>query len=377
MTDPRITKLTLLFTDEKTDATEEVVPDLFSFTYSDKEADQADEISLTLKDETGKWAGSWRPDAGETIRAYIQSIGVSKQKLFCGKFYVDSMRASGSPRICEIRAVSVPLKAPIRRRLVSKAWEKYTLKRIASEIAKKAEISLIFETEEDPEYDRLDQKDESDLAFLTRLCRDAGFSLKVTDDTIVIFDQTRFERMDPICTLELGKADILSWDFQNEQSETYKSCVVSWRDIKKKTRKSAGGYNISLEKPSEKPPAKYDIHLNKIDSSNARKNPAVNTYVYIDPDADDNGQEYKLKKRVTSRAEAERLAKATLRKLNLRKLTGSMTLVGDTRLVAGVVVEVKGFGSFDGRFFVESATHSVSGSGYTTSINVRRVNNKY
>ena len=287
------------------------------------------------------------------------------------------MRASGSPRICEIRAVSVPLKAPIRRRLVSKAWEKYTLKRIASEIAKKAEISLIFETEEDPEYDRLDQKDESDLAFLTRLCRDAGFSLKVTDDTIVIFDQTRFEKMDPICTLELGKADILSWDFQNEQSETYKSCVVSWRDIKKKIRKSVGGYNIDLEKPSTNPPAKYNIDLEKIDSSNARKNPAVNTYVYIDPDADDNGQEYKLKKRVTSRAEAERLAKATLRKLNLRKLTGSMTLVGDTRLVAGVVVEVRGFGSFDGRFFVESATHSVSGSGYTTSINVRRVNNKY
>ena len=84
MTDPRITKLTLLFTDEKTNATEEVVPDLLSFTYSDKEADQADEISLTLKDETGKWAGSWRPDAGETIRAYIQSIGVSKQKLLCG-----------------------------------------------------------------------------------------------------------------------------------------------------------------------------------------------------------------------------------------------------------------------------------------------------
>ena len=147
------------------------------------------------------------------------------------------------------------------------------------------------------------------------------------------------------------------------------------RDIKKKIRKSAGGYNIDLEKPSTNPPAKYNIDLEKIDSSNARKNPAVNTYVYIDPDADDNGQEYKLKKRVTSRAEAERLAKATLRKLNLRKLTGSMTL--DTRLVAGVVVEVRGFGSFDGRFFVESATHSVSGSGYTTSINVRRVNNKY
>lgn len=375
MTDPRETKLTLLFTESKTDATNDVMPDLLSFSYDDREADQADEISLTVKDEKGKWAGSWKPDGGETIRAYIK--GSTCPKLFCGKFYVDSMRVSGSPRVCEIRAVSIPLKAPIRRRLVTKAWENYTLKGILKEIAAKAEIYFYFEVEEDPEYDRLDQKEESDLAFLSRLCQDAGLSIKVTDDTIVIFDQSRYEKMKPACEVELGVSDVLSWDFQTTQSDTYKSCVVSWRDIKKKQRKSAGGYNLDLGKPSDKPPAKYNIDLEKIDDSNASKNPAVNTYVYVDPDADANGQEYKLKRRVTSRAEAERVAKATLRRLNLRSVTGSMTLVGDTRLVAGIVIEVKGFGSFDGNFFIESASHSMSESGYVTTINVRRVNNKY
>ena len=365
----------MLFTESKTDATNDVMPDLLSFSYDDREADQADEISLTVKDEKGKWAGSWKPDGGETIRAYIK--GSTCPKLFCGKFYVDSMRVSGSPRVCEIRAVSIPLKAPIRRRLVTKAWENYTLKGILKEIAAKAEIYFYFEVEEDPEYDRLDQKEESDLAFLSRLCQDAGLSIKVTDDTIVIFDQSRYEKMKPACEVELGVADVLSWDFQTTQSDTYKSCVVSWRDIKKKQRKSAGGYNLDLGKPSDKPPAKYNIDLEKIDDSNASKNPAVNTYVYVDPDADANGQEYKLKRRVTSRAEAERVAKATLRRLNLRSVTGSMTLVGDTRLVAGIVIEVKGFGSFDGNFFIESASHSMSESGYVTTINVRRVNNKY
>ena len=375
MTDPRETKLTLLFTESKTDATNDVMPDLLSFSYDDREADQADEISLTVKDEKGKWAGSWKPDGGETIRAYIK--GSTCPKLFCGKFYVASMRVSGSPRVCEIRAVSIPLKAPIRRRLVPKAWENYTLKGILKEIAAKAEIYFYFEVEEDPEYDRLDQKEESDLAFLSRLCQDAGLSIKVTDDTIVIFDQSRYEKMEPACEVELGVSDVLSWDFQTTQSDTYKSCVVSWRDIKKKKRKSAGGYNLDLEKPSDKPPAKYNIDLEKIDDSNASKNPAVNTYVYVDPNADANGQEYKLKRRVTSRAEAERVAKATLRRLNLRSVTGSLTLVGNTRFVAGIVIKVKGFGSFDGNFFIESASHSMSESGYVTTINVRRVNNKY
>ena len=72
-----------------------------------------------------------------------------------------------------------------------------------------------------------------------------------------------------------------------------------------------------------------------------------------------------------------RIAKATLRKLNLRKMTGSLSLVGDTFLVAGVVIKLKGFGSFDGGFIIESASHSVSTSGYVTSLSVRRVNNNY
>ena len=101
------------------------------------------------------------------------------------------------------------------------------------------------------------------------------------------------------------------------------------------------------------------------------------TYTYVDPDVEDNGQEYQVKKRATSISEAQRIAKATLRKLNLRKMTGSLSLVGDTSLVAGVVINLKGFGSFDGAFIIESASHSVSTSGYVTSLSVRRVNNNY
>ena len=71
------------------------------------------------------------------------------------------------------------------------------------------------------------------------------------------------------------------------------------------------------------------------------------------------------------------MAKATLRKLNLRQTSGSLSLVGDPLMIAGNVIELKGFGSFDGRFIIESANHSMTSGGYTTSIDVRRVNEVY
>lgn len=382
MSGPLQTYLRLLFTEAGKSVSESILPDLLSFTYDDKETNEADEISITLKDPTGKWASKWKPDGGEVIRAYI-AAGTTEKKgreLFCGKFFVDSLRTSGSPRVFEMRAVSIPMNTPIRRKMVTKAWEKKTLKGIAQEIAAAAKVKLLFDSQEDPSYDRQDQKAESNLKFLSRLCEDAGLSIKVTDSEIVIFDQASYEKKKPVKTLTLGVSDILSWDFESQQSETYKSCTISYRNPKAKKKGSSGSYvtgdfgDIDKKAVALAADGDYDIDA---DPASKKTNPAVMTYTYVDPDVEDNGQEYQIKKRATSINEAKRIAKATLRKLNLRKMTGSLSLVGDPSLVAGVVIKLKGFGSFDGNFIAESASHSVSTSGYVTSLSVRRVNNNY
>ena len=197
MSGPIQTYLRLLFTEASKSVSEDILPDLLSFTYDDKETNEADEISITLKDPTGKWASKWKPDGGEVVRAYIASGTVDGKKgreLFCGKFFVDSLRTSGSPRVFEMRAVSIPMNTPIRRKMITKAWEKKTLKGIAQEIAAAAKVKLLFDSKENPSYDRQDQKAESNLKFLSRLCEDAGLSIKVTDSQIVIFDQASYEK---------------------------------------------------------------------------------------------------------------------------------------------------------------------------------------
>lgn len=106
-------------------------------------------------------------------------------------------------------------------------------------------------------------------------------------------------------------------------------------------------------------------------------NPAVHQYTYTDPEADENGQVFELKRRATSIEEAKQLAKAKLRCLNSKRVTGSLNIVGDPTVVAGCVVEIAGFGSFDGNFIVEEATHSGGSGGYTTALRLRKVNTEY
>ena len=194
--EPRKTSFTLYFTGERKDVTQDIITDLLSLSYTDKETDEADELSLTLKDSHGIWAGTWSPDGGEKMEAYIHAGDVSGKedsRLYCGEFFVDSLSTSGSPRVLNIRAVSIPLNKTIRRKLRTRAWEKTALKDIAAAIAKEAGMELLYDAQDNPIYDRQDQKRESDLQFLSRLSREMGISLKITDEKIVSgINQRRF-----------------------------------------------------------------------------------------------------------------------------------------------------------------------------------------
>ena len=380
-TGPIETSLRLLFSENETDVEESLMPDLLSFQFDDRENGEADEISILLKDSDGKWAGTWKPDGGVSVKAYLAKgtttdAGLNRAELYCGRFFVDQSRIMGPPRTFEIRAVSIPLNKPIRKKVKTRAWENKSLRTISQAIAKEAAIDLVFESEDNPTYDRVDQSGESDLKFLSRLAEEAGLSIKITDDQLVIFDQAYFEKQQPTQTLTLGESAILSWSFDNVQSETYRSCTVNYRDPKKKSKTSAGSYTLK-EKLDEDVEPSETLKDKLKDDEDKRVNPAVLSYTYVDETVDTNGQEYVLKKRVKSISEAKRLAKAKLRELNFRRVRGNLTVVGDVTLVAGIVIVCKGFGSFDGNFFIEEASHLVTTGGYTTALKLRRVNNRY
>lgn len=226
------------------DASEQVAKDLLSFSYTDKETDEAEEVTITLKDETGKWRTSWAPKMNAKLKCDIVTVvdGAPKDLLKCGRFHVDSRRVSGAPSVYELRATSIPPDSPIRRKAKEKTWQKQSLKQIAQAIASENKLQLLWDCA--PEVgsevrEQADQKRESDLVFLQKLCKEEGANLKLTDNKLVIFDQKSYEKKAPVCIINREDGEVLKWEFSQELSDAYKSVTVTYRDPEKKVKGSA------------------------------------------------------------------------------------------------------------------------------------------
>lgn len=316
---------------------------LLSLTYTDNEEDKTDDLQLSLDNKEGVWLGSWLNTPSASKGAEISAVIVQKnwesdgkdRVLDCGVFAVDTVDGSGPPAKATIKAGSIPYASTIRTQKKTKAWEKYTLSGIAKEIAGANGFTCMFESASDPFYQRKEQMQESDITFLQRLCKAAGISLKVTAKIIVLFDAAAYEQKDAVRTIQRGKADVGSYSFSTSLHDTaYSKCHVSYTD-------PATGTTIE--------------------------------YTYTPRDADKSGQTLEINEKVSNREEARQLAMKRLREKNKGEFKASFKLAGDARLVAGVTVQVAGYGAFDGKYIIETATHSISRSGYKTDLTLRRV----
>jgi phage protein D len=194
-------------------------------------------------------------------------------------------------------------------------------------------MGLLYDTDDDPSYDRVEQTEQSDLAFLLGLCEDAGLSLKITGQQIVIFDDRKYELLPPLIQIVKGKSSVISYSITSSTREVYSAARVEYKGASQK------------------------------DSI---------VYTFTPPNKPNTGKTLIINERVTSIAEAERLAKKKLRQQNKEEVKFSLTIMGSVILVAGITVVLQGWGAFDGKYFVEEATHD-GGSGYTVKLELRRV----
>ncbi len=329
----RRARLTLTYNNK--DISKDLAQYLLSFSYTDHASGKADDLQITLEDKAGLWKADWMPEKGATVKATIQVQNWDKlgqfEELPLGTFEIDEIECSGPPETVTIKAVSVPESTSLRGEDKTRAWEKTTLYLIASDIAAEAGLGLLYETSDNPQYDRIEQTEQSDLAFLLKLCEDAGLSLKVTGQQIVIFDDSKYEQMEPIMTIARGVAPVESYSASSQTREVYSAARVKYQGRRGK----------------------------------------VYIYTYTPPNRPLTGKTLIINERVDSLAEAERLARSRLRQKNKEETKFSLTMPGNINLVAGVTVLIQGWGKFDGKYFVEKATHS--GPGYTTKVELRRV----
>ena len=325
------------------DISEDMNKYLLQMTYTDHEEDKTDDLQISLDDREGIWLTNWLDNENGTKGAEISAVIIQKnwnsdgvdRVLDCGVFNIDSVDGSGPPCAASIKATSLPFTAAARTATHTKAWENIKLSAIAEEIAGKNGMTLMFESSFDPMYDRREQVEISDIVFLQGLCHDAGISLKATSGFIVLFDAADYEQKPAITTIERGVSDVKSFRLGTGTNDTqYARCRVSYTDpITGKT---------------------YE-------------------HTYKPRNSDPEGQTLEINEKVKGKEEARQLAMKRLRQKNKNEFQAEFTLVGDVRLVAGVTVEVIGWGMFDGKYIIETATHSVTASGYTLQLKLRRV----
>lgn len=321
---------------------------VLSFSYTDNASGKADEVQLRLHDIYGLWSGDWYPYKGAKIKSSIIAESWDKdghvESLPCGVFEIDEIQLSGPPDIVEIKAVSVPVSSSLRGEKKTRAWEDTTLSKIAGEIAAKSGLKLLVDTDEDPSYDRVDQCMQGDLEFLLKLCKESGLALKVTNGKIVIFDEAKYESKDSIRRIVKGQTDLLSYSFETSSRDVYNSADVSYQDPE------TGEKIQASYAPPNAPKTGQKLKINQRSSFAKMK---------------------KASKAVKAEL-AKKKAKGALREKNKNEFRVKLKIVGDVRICAGAVIEIEGFGIFDGRYFIDTATHSIDNSGYTTELEIRK-----
>lgn len=252
--------------------------------------------------------------------------------LDCGVFEIDSVNYTGPPQKLTIKATSIPYKSKLRQTLYNRTWENTTLKNMGAKIAKRSSMKFMYLSNSNPVYKRKEQINMTDIAFLQKMCKNAGISLKVTSNTIVLFDAADYEKKTEIKKIKAGKGNILSYSFSTKTADTaYSACHVKYTD----------------------PNTKKTIE-----------------YTYKPDNANSDGQTLEVTQKVSSVDEAKELARKSLRAKNKGETTAEFTLVGDVDYVAGATVRVYGYGEFNGKYIIEQATHNITG-GYKVNIKLR------
>ncbi len=319
--------------------TENIAKDLLSFTYTDNASGNADDVDIALKDNKGKWMNEWFPQKGDSLQAEINTLNWrcdgDRQLLPCGNFIVDEPTYSGRPRIMNLKAISIPANSNFTETKRSRSWSKISIKKMAQDIAKRAGLKLFFDSKTNPILVRIDQSETSDMSFLAEVCEKEGLAFKITDKSIVIFNESEYEQRKSIAKYKEESSTILDYSFKTTLNRTaYAGCRVKYYDAKL-------GKNIE-----------YLFSVKKIDIKTDKV--------------------YQLNARVKTGEEAKRLAQKTLRNLNKKEYQCALKIVGNVDLVGGSCIDLINFGKFSGKYFIDKASHQV-GDGYITDLELHKV----
>jgi hypothetical protein len=316
--------------------TEYVQDHLLSLTYTDYLEGESDTLEVKLEDVDRNWQGPWYPEHGDSV---VASIGYEKgykrgQWLPCGDFQIDEVELEPDPDVFTIKALAAGTEHKLRT-ASAVAYDETTLADIAGQVAKRNGLELEGEIG-DVQLIRVTQAQERDLPFLRRLADEYGYAFTVRGKQLCMYKRSDLKAESAVRTLR--RSEGYRFTFRDKITHVVESAAVTYHDPV--TKETYTGEAQDSE-------SKIRRH-----SRDARK----------------------INIRAENPAQAQLKADAALERANEDQTEASASMMGEVDLVAGVNIELEGWGAFDGKYQIKQSTHTYGrGQGYTTSIECRRV----
>ena len=320
---------------EQKDITADIKPYLLSLSYTDYLGGQSDELQVDFEDVDGRWLRAWYPEQGDSLSLQLGDQFTGLVKL--GSFEIAEIEYSHPPSVISIKALSTGI-SRAQRTLQPKAYEKTTLDKIVRLMAKRLKLSVTG-TVADIAIERVTQYQERDVEFLARLARDYGHTFKIVDKTLVFMANAELAKTEPVAVLL--PEDIIRIRLRDLIKGVPNEAVVTGYDAKtKQTRQT---------RRKAKPLRGQAKH-------------APTDTLKIVPNRGESDQQ------LAARADA------ALADAQQNQIAGSISMVGNAKLVAGQVVQLKGYGKLSGKYLVKQARHELRRSaGYAVDLEVKMI----
>ncbi|GJA54974.1 late control protein D [Aeromonas caviae] len=218
------------------DVSATIRPRLSGMTITDNRGFDADTFDIELDDSDGQLA---MPRRGARMRALI---GWQGQPLVDkGEFTIDEVEHSGTPDKLTIRGKSADLRGSLNK-LRQTSYHQQTVGSIVDTIAQRHGLTTACaERFKGMLIDHIDQQNESDPAFLTRLAGQCGALTTIKAGRLLFIGQGKGLTASgkPLPSVIITRQDGDQHRFAVADRESYTGVVANWHDPKKATTKGS------------------------------------------------------------------------------------------------------------------------------------------
>lgn len=292
---------------------------------TDKPGMDSDEFELRIDDRDAAVA---LPARGARIEVHLGYVGQPLARL--GRYTVDEIEVSAPPRTMVIRGKASDMRGT-GKTTRSGSWEGVPLSQIVRDIAARNGWTPVCPVQ--TKVDRVDQRNESDFNFITRLAKQYDCTAKVADGKLLVMprEASLSASGKAFGTVTITPADVSRWQFRLGDRNAQAAVKTTHQD------KNTGALAV--------------IELSNDDAPSGL--PGVHTDRHIYP----------------NKSAAQQAAKAKLAAFNRSTAGVRLQMAGRTDLFAERVINAQGFkDGLDGQYLVDSVEQTFDASGWSTAV---------